>query len=199
MPLFGLYVNNQYKPILAHHYTSFIKKAVSSLRLDPRKYSSHSFRRGGRHSHLIIALLLNLLSPTVTGSATLIECTFRCLPTKSSKSSTPSPPNYGTHYNIFFLSWLWDLFPLYTGTLPIKFCVCPSQYLTRACRGVMVINLRLSRGLLTQPNFIFYMPVPITILTNKQFGRFPCQPSLTHNNNVFFIHIALITIDKYLY
>lgn len=140
MPLFGLYVNNQYKPILAHHYTSFIKKAVSSLRLDPRKYSSHSFRRGGRHSHLIIALLLNLLSPTVTGSATLIECTFRCLPTKSSKSSTPSPPNYGTHYNIFFLSWLWDLFPLYTGTLPIKFCVCPSQSLTRACRGVMVIE-----------------------------------------------------------
>ena len=47
LPLFGLYVNDQYHPILAHHYTSFLKKVVSSLGLDPRNYSSHSFRRGG--------------------------------------------------------------------------------------------------------------------------------------------------------
>ena len=47
LPLFGLYVNDQYRPISAHHYTSFIKKAVSILGLDPRNYSSHSFCRGG--------------------------------------------------------------------------------------------------------------------------------------------------------
>ena len=47
LPLFGLYVNNQYRPILAHHYTSFIKRAVSILGLHPRNYSSHSFRRRG--------------------------------------------------------------------------------------------------------------------------------------------------------
>ena len=47
LPLFGLYVNGQYQPILAHHYNSFIKRAVSSLGLDPRHYSSHSFRHGG--------------------------------------------------------------------------------------------------------------------------------------------------------
>lgn len=46
-PLFGVYINNQYQPILAHHYNSFVKRAVSSLGLDPTCYSSHSFRRGG--------------------------------------------------------------------------------------------------------------------------------------------------------
>ena len=46
-PLFGLCINGQYQPILAHHYTSFIKRAVSSIGLDPKNYSSHSFRRGG--------------------------------------------------------------------------------------------------------------------------------------------------------
>ena len=40
-PLFGLYVNDQYQPILAHQYTTLIKKAVSVVGLDPRNYSSH--------------------------------------------------------------------------------------------------------------------------------------------------------------
>ena len=59
--------------------------------------------------------------------------------TKSSKFSTPSPTNYGTHFNHLFLFLaLGSLSSI--GTLPIKFCVCPSQFLIRVCCGAMVIE-----------------------------------------------------------
>lgn len=46
-PLFVSKSRGTYRPILAHQYNAFIKASVTALGLDPTKYSSHSFRRGG--------------------------------------------------------------------------------------------------------------------------------------------------------
>ena len=47
MPLFCLPSGGHMCPIYAHYLTSFLKHIFKCLRLDPRLYSVHSFRRGG--------------------------------------------------------------------------------------------------------------------------------------------------------
>ena len=46
-PLFVSKSRGTYRPILAHQYNAFTKASVTALGLDPTKYSSYSFRRGG--------------------------------------------------------------------------------------------------------------------------------------------------------
>ena len=46
-PLFVSKSRGTYLPILAHQYNAFIKASITALSLDPTKYSSHSFCRGG--------------------------------------------------------------------------------------------------------------------------------------------------------
>ena len=46
-PLFGCRSRGSFQPILAHQYNAFIKASVAAIGLDPKKYASHSFRRGG--------------------------------------------------------------------------------------------------------------------------------------------------------
>ena len=47
LPLFGFMSRGHFRPILAHHFSNFIKHSVSQLGLDPSQFSAHSFRRGG--------------------------------------------------------------------------------------------------------------------------------------------------------
>ena len=46
-PLFGCRSHGSFQPILAHQYSAFIKASVAAIGLEPKKYASHSFRRGG--------------------------------------------------------------------------------------------------------------------------------------------------------
>ena len=47
MPLFVVTRHGNHTPILAHQYNAFIKAAISAIGVDPARYSSRSFRRGG--------------------------------------------------------------------------------------------------------------------------------------------------------
>ena len=47
LPLFQIFIKHQWQPLTAFKALSFLRLAVTSIGLDPKVYTFHSFRRSG--------------------------------------------------------------------------------------------------------------------------------------------------------
>ena len=60
-PLFTYLRNRKWAPITAKHIRDWLKKGMGALGLDPRKYSSHSLRKGGATAMYINGVAVELI------------------------------------------------------------------------------------------------------------------------------------------
>ena len=88
--------------ILAHHYTTFIRKSGFSSGPDPRNYSSHSFRRGSASYAFNHSATTEFIKAHEDWLSDAYLVYLSMSNEDKFKSSTPSPPNFNTNINTYF-------------------------------------------------------------------------------------------------